>query len=278
MVRKTTRRRLLSGGAAAALASLAGCTGMTPFVGKREEGSRTVSIDDADALAVDVDVGELTLRPADRGDVRIDYVRQASSVTADIGDLELRTERRDGRLVLASEWTGEDTLFGGQPSLDLDVEIPRSLPVERIAGSVGSIDVRDVAGDLAVETSTGSVTAAGVDGTVTVSTSTGSVDVRDPGALGDVSASTGSIDVEVPAIDGDTSVTAETGSIDVALASDLDLELRVRTGTGSVDVDLDGLPDADGVGSDPTVAATLGDGGPTLTVETDTGSVTVSRL
>jgi DUF4097 and DUF4098 domain-containing protein YvlB len=294
MSRETTRRRFLAGGAAAALTSTAGCTGLTPFVGQRIESTESVSVDDVDVVAVETSRGSVTVRTADREDVHIDIVKQSSSVTADVTDLQFRTERQDGRLRLFSEYTGREPLFGGRPSMDLDVVLPESVALEAVDTATGSIDIADTTGDLSVtastgsvgvravdgdveaETSTGSIDLQDVDGTAAASATTGSVDVRNPARLGDVTTTTGSIDVEVPAMDGDVSVEATTGSVTAALASDLDAELEVTTTTGSISVGNVGLEG--GRRGDDRVTGTLGDGGPRLTVETSNGSVTLERL
>ena len=293
MTRTTTRRRFLAGGAASALASLAGCTGFTPFVGQRLEDDRTVDAADVERVRFDYGPGSLRVRTADRDDVAIEYVRQSSSVTADVEDLELRTERDGDTLVVSTVWTGSTGLLGGAPSMDLDVSLPTGIAVEAIDGSVGSVDLAGTAGDLTVDvstasvtvvdhdgdlrvdSSTGSITAERIDGTVSADASTGSITVREPAALGDVSASTGSVDVDVPAIDGDTRIETSTGSVAAALDPALDAELDVSTSTGSISVR--GL-DADLVVGDDVAGGTLNDGGPTLRIDTSTGSITVSAL
>ena len=294
MSQRTTRRRFLAGGAAAALTAVAGCASTTPFVGQRLEESETLPVDDAEAVAVDTETGSVTVRTADREDVHVDIVKQSSSVTADVTDLEFRTEHRDGRLRLFSEWTGGDPLFGSRPGMDLDVTVPSTLPVGSagtatgavdVAGttgdlsvttSTGAVEVRDVAGDVDASATTGAVELRGVEGMAAATASTGAVEIRDVGRLGDVETATGSIDVDVPALAGDVTVEATTGSVDAALASDLDAELRVSTTTGGitfegVDLDVDRR-------EEDLVAGTLGEGGPRLDVETTTGGVTLRRL
>lgn len=294
MSQRTTRRRFLAGGAAAALTSVAGCASTTPFVGQRLEESETVPVEDAETVAITTETGSVTVRTADREDVHVDVVKQSSSVTADVTDLEFRTERRDGRLRLFSEWTGGDPLFGSRPSMDLDVTVPSTLPVESVETETGAVDVagtagelsvttntgalevRDVAGDVDASATTGAIELRGVDGTATATASTGAVEIHDVGRLGDVETTTGSIDVDVPALDGDVSVEATTGSVDAALAPDLDAELRVSTTTGGITVEGVGF-EADRREED-LAAGTLGEGGPRLDVETTTGAVTLHRL
>lgn len=237
------------------------------------ESTERVPVEGASSLAVDVDVGDVTLRTAERSDVRVEVVKQSSSVGADLSNLEFRVERPDGRVRLRGVWTGNGGL-SGQPSMDLDVTVPASLSVSEARTEVGDVDVREVAGDVTAESSTGDVTVRSASGAVRASTDTGDVVVEDVEAFAGASAGTGDVTVEVPAIDGDTTIESSTGDVDAAIASEVDAEVRATTDTG--DVEVSGLS-LDVVGE--TVATgTLGDGGPRLAVETGTGDVTLSAL
>ena len=276
MTRTPTRRRLLGGIGAALVAGLAGCTGATPFVGKRIEDDRTIATEDATALAVDARVGDVTIRGEERDDVDVDILKQSSSVAGDLSKLDLAVEREDGRLTLATRYDGDSSLLGGTPTMDLTIRVPRSLRVAEIAASVGDVRVEDVTGDLEVSTSVGDSTIENVDGAVTAEASTGDVTIEGASAVGDVSASVGDLDLAVPAIDGDTTFETSTGDIDAALSPDLDAELAAEAGVG--DVTVDGLSLQDGTQTESTATGTLGDGGPDLDVETSTGDVHLSAL
>lgn len=295
MTRETTRRRLLAGAGAAAATALAGCSGSTPFVGKRRERTERIDVGDATGLVVRGEVGDVTVRTEERDDVRAHVVEQASSVTADLESLDLSVERADERLTLASVYDGNASgLFSDRPSMDLDLTIPASLAVEAVETTVGDVTVRDAVGDLDAEATTGDHLLRNVDGDVAASTTTGDVDVeqaagavtaetntgdvtvRDVEALGDVESNTGEVAVDVPAIDGDATIETNTGDVDAALGADLDATLRLRSDTG--DVALDGVTLDDAETSDERVTGVVGDGGPTLTIEANTGDVTVTRL
>ena len=290
----TTRRGLLGAVATTGLLGLAGCTGSTPFVGRQLEETRTIPLEGAETLAIDTDIGEISVTSVDRDDIHLDIVEQSSSIRTDLDDLTLEIERTDGRLELRSAWDGSEGWFSSRPAMDLDVEIPRELHLERVDTSTGRITVRDVEGDLTAtastgrvdvsdvdgsvtaETSTGRIEVADVTGTVTADASTGRVEVRDVGRLGDVTTSTGRIDVEVPAIDGDTTLSASTGRITAAIGRDLDAELRASTNTGGIDVG--DLPLEERIRRDDRLEGRLGDGGPTLRIETSTGRISLSAL
>ncbi|RQG98545.1 DUF4097 family beta strand repeat-containing protein [Natrarchaeobius oligotrophus] len=276
MPQDLTRRRLLGGLSAAGVATLAGCTGSTPFVGRRIEDSKEFDPDGAETIAIVESTGDVSVAGDDRDTVAMDVVKQASSVRTDLEALELTRERVDDVLEFRSEYRSETGWFESEPAMNLDVAVPEELAVDRLRTSTGRITARNVRGDLAAESSTGTVRIESVDGTVAAETSTGSIEIRDVAAVGSAFASTGSIDAEIPAIDGDTDVRTSTGGVDAALSPDLDAELEVSTSTGSIDVgDLE-LDDAHRDGD--FLRATLGDGGPRLRVETSTGSIALSTL
>lgn len=280
MTRTLARRELLTGGAVALLAGLAGCSGMTPFVGKRIEGRRTVDPGGADRLAVDVDRGDVTLRAGDGPEMAVEYVKKSSSVQADLSKLHFRATRSDGTVHLRSEWRGGDSLLGGRPQVDVDATVPPALSVDRIETSVGDLSITGVSGDVDLQSSTGDVIARDVAGRVAAETSTGDVEVFAPRSIGDLRTDTGDVRADVPTIEGETEVTAETGDVVVHVASSLDADLVARTETGEVHLDGVSLSDHDRtdevVGS--TVRGSLGDGGPQLLLETETGDVTVRAL
>lgn len=276
MERPVTRRRLLAGGTVAALTSLAGCSGATPFVGKRVESDRTLPLDGASALSVVGEVGDVRIVGEERDDVSLHVVKEASSVAVDLSNLTLDAANDGERLRLRTRYEGRVPFFGGTPTMDLSLRVPRSVAVDRVETSVGNVEVRDVAGDLGVVAGTGDVDLRAVRGTVSVDADTGDVVVEGADAVGDASTSTGDLDLSVPAIDGATRFGSSTGDVVVALSPDVDASITARTETG--DVTVEGLSLADATRSDDTVTGVLGDGGPDLTVETETGDVTVSPL
>ena len=273
----TTRRRLLGGVAAASSAALAGCTSMTPFVGQQLEETKTIDPNGAQRLSIAGEVGTVVAAGSERETIQAAIEKQSSSLRTDLEQFVLEADRHDRTLELQSVYTADTGWFESEPTMDLDLEIPYQLPLDRIDTSVGGITVRDVTGDLTLTASTGAVDVRGVDGSVGAETSTGRIEIRDVERLNDVRASTGRVAVDVPAIDGDTVITTSTGAIEAVISPDLDAELEVETNTGDVDVDIPGLEHEDSVVGDG-VRGTLGDGGPRLRIETSTGRVAVKSF
>ncbi|MFC6976156.1 DUF4097 family beta strand repeat-containing protein [Halomicroarcula sp. GCM10025709] len=280
MPRDVPRRRFLAGTVAAALTAVAGCSGTTPFVGKRTESTETVPVRGATALTVQNQTGDVVVRGADREDIRVHAVKQASSVRTNVADLALETVREDGRIRLSSRWNGDTGPFASRPSMNLDAEVPASLAVETVQTDVGDIEVTDLAGDLQARTDTGDVRIRRVEGTVSAESDTGDVDVRTPAALDGATADTGDVSVDIPAIDGETTVQTDTGDVVARVGPDLDATLVAQSSNGNVELTGVSLSNGETTGdvTDEVVRGELGDGGPTLRVASETGDVTVQSL
>jgi hypothetical protein len=294
----TSRRRVLAGVGTLLSTAVAGCSGLTPFVGQRVESTESVPVSGASSVAVDVDAGDVTVQSEGREDVAVDVVKQSSSVGVDLSKFEFRVERPDDRVRLRGAWTGDSGLSGG-PSMDLTVRVPADLAVSTaktevgdvdiqdvrvpadFAGSTattgtGDVDVQDVTGDVLARSSTGDVTVQSVAGVVRAETDTGDVTVEDVDAFAGASADTGDIDVEVPAFDGDTEVQTDTGDVTAAVSTDLDAEVRAETNVG--DVEVEELELSDATVGDAVAAGRLGDGGSKLVFGANTGDVTLTAL
>ena len=274
MPRDTTRRKLLGGLAATGTAALAGCTGATPFVGRRIEETETVDPADATAIEIVGRVGDLSIVGTDRDTVHLDVEKQTSSLRTDLEAFHLRSETVDDVLAFSSEYEADLGWFESQPRMNLDVELPAELAVERLRTSTGRIAVRDVLGDLEAESTTGGVRISNVDGAVAAEATTGSVRLEDVDGFVRAETTTGGI--EARDVEGVEHLSTTTGSVDAALSTDLDAELVIATNTGGIDVD--GLDIDEEVSTSDEVRGTLGEGGPRLRITTTTGSISVTAL
>jgi DUF4097 and DUF4098 domain-containing protein YvlB len=136
---------------------------------------------------------------------------------------------------------------------DLDIQVPKGQElVVRLAA--GDVSVKNVNGQLMLDTGSGAVTTAGTTGELKVDTGSGDVSITD--ARGDLDIDTGSGGISASGLKGDR-IKMDTGSGDIRAkgieSSDLDLDtgsgdveassvsakiLRVDTGSGSVDIGL----------------------------------------
>jgi DUF4097 and DUF4098 domain-containing protein YvlB len=294
MNRDLTRRGALAALGAAGLAASAGCVGVaSQFVARKEKTETdTIAVGDADRLAVENSLGDLTVRTESRSDVRYRAEMRSSIDEKNFDEMHVRDRRSNGRLTVEAVHEEDGTVTDLDPELDLTVRVPESLAVVSARVETGDVDVRGTTGDLTVEGETTDLTVRDVEGDVTARASTGDVDVRgvsgfvgadldtgdltvrNVGGLLDVTVDTGDASVEVPALRGDTRIGLDTGDLTARLRPDLDAAVTATADTG--DVDVTGLEL--GQESETRVEGTLGDGTHDLTVRVDTGDVELEPL
>ncbi|AGN01430.1 hypothetical protein L593_07425 [Salinarchaeum sp. Harcht-Bsk1] len=291
MVPSTTRRRALAGACSAALAAVAGCS----LVDRDEQATVSQSVDasDVDSVAVDSDTGDLAVRGHDGDEIRIHGEKVAAS--EDGIDALSVTQRRDGdRLVIGTELGDAPELTGWlrTPTLDLRIEVPAGVALDRATTETGDLDVEDVTGSVLASADVGDVYVANVDGAVDARNGTGDVTVRDvtgPIAArtdtGDVSADgeierlateTGAVRATVRGLAGEPEIRGTAGDVSLAIARSLDVTISASVDAGEVTVHGDGL-DTVREAADST-RIVLGDGSRRLEVDVDTGDCSITTL
>lgn len=143
----------------------------------------------------------------------------------------LSLERRGNRAELTSYFESRSSWSGDSPSIRLEVRVPARMSLDVEDGS-GSIEIRDVSGDVALEDGSGSIRLAGVGGSIRLKDGSGSVDIS--GAGGDVHLVDGSGSIRLRGVTGSATIEDGSGSIDVAEVSG-DVSIP-ESGSGSVDV------------------------------------------
>ncbi|UPW00919.1 DUF4097 domain-containing protein [Halorussus gelatinilyticus] len=276
MTEDTTRRRVLGLGATGALAALSGCSGATPFVGKRTKDTRTFDAASVDSLSVDGRNGEIRVRPTNADRIRVETVKQSGSVFADLSDVRVEMGVENGELAVKTNRTGGGSWLGGTPSVKIRVRLPAGVSLGRLRTENGTVDVRGVETDATLVTENGRVEARDIDGFVSAESENGSVTVHGVAGIGDVRTENGSVEVEIPAIRSDTTVRSENGSVTAKIAPDLNATLVARTDNGDVNVRLPKF-EAD-LRTETAVQGTLGEGGPELRFATENGSIELTEL
>ncbi|WP_128476290.1 DUF4097 family beta strand repeat-containing protein [Halorussus pelagicus] len=272
----TQRRRVLGLGATGALAALSGCSGATPFVGKRMKDAQTFDADAVNSVAVDAENGEIRVRPTDADRVRVETVKKSGSVFSDLSDVSVDMGVENGELSVSTRQTGDGSWLGGVPAVEMNVELPSGVDIGKLRTKNGSVDVRNVESDAALVTENGPIEAHGIDGVVSAESENGGVTIRGGAGISDVRTENGNIEVDVPAISGETTVETDNGNVSAAIAPDLNATLVANNDIGEIDVRLSGF-EAD-ARSEHHVEGSLGEGGPELQFVTDNGSIELSEL
>lgn len=266
-------------GASVAVYNLAGSVSIG--AGSGSDVTVTVRRAGSDADRLELRTGAVDLRRGDWGQVealRIVYPDDRVRYDGMRGSTQLRVRDdgtfwggrgngREGRRVEISNRGG-----GLEASADLEISVPRGRRI-LVALAAGTIDARNVDGDLYLDTGSGDITVGGTSGTLNLDTGSGNVAVED--ADGDVSVDTGSGNVEVRSIRG-PALNIDTGSGDVTVSGAEAGEVEVDTGSGGVTLLglRTGRVGVDTGSGDVTVRTAAGSA--TIEVDTGSGDVTVS--
>ena len=200
-----------------------------------EERDLELDTDGIDGLEIDAGAGSLDVKGVAGHD---GIVVKATIVVSDADEdkaariiadkMKLSLEKRGERAELISDF--EDGFMGRDLSarIDLEITIPAELALKIEDGS-GSIDVKDVASDVAIDDGSGSIDVQNVANLV-IDDGSGSIDVAR--ASGDVSVTDGSGSISIRSVAGTVTIDDGSGSIEV---SDVEEDLIiVDDGSGGV--------------------------------------------
>ena len=145
-------------------------------------------------------------------------------------DMTLSLEKQGDAALLKSWFDNGAFSWGSSPSIKLEVEMPETMHLAVDDGS-GSMDIRNVRGDIRIDDGSGSLTMENVGGQVDIEDGSGSITVS--GVGGDIEIDDGSGGIRVRGVAGSVTVDDGSGSIDV---SDVEEDLIiVDDGSGGLD-------------------------------------------
>lgn len=163
----------------------------------------------------------------------------------------------------------------GNHSIRLQVRVPRELKANIHTGD-GSIRLRGLHGPLRADTSDGSIQGDDIDGTLDANTGDGSIHITGRFDNAQLHTQDGSVELDArrgSRLQSDWRVQTGDGSVHVNLPPDLSADLELRTGDGHIRVDLPFT--VSGAQNEHEVRGKLNGGGPSLTIRTGDGSITV---
>ena len=174
-------------------------------------------------------------------------------------------------------------------SIDYEIQAPENVFLDAGSGS-GNIIVDGVGQNARLSTGSGNIHATGLHGGFTANTGSGNIYAEQTG-VGDVKAQTGSGNLELRNLHG--GLRAGAGSGDIKVGGTPSSDWKLETGSGSVElwpgsagITLDASTGSGGIHSDRDmvthgesnrhhVSGTLNGGGPTVRIETGSGSIRI---
>lgn len=204
------------------------------------EEARDLALDaaDLDTLRIEAGAGSLEVtgvRDSDR--IVVSAVITVPGADADEAakvmeeEMVLSLERRGDRAELKSYFESRSNWFGDSPGIRLEVRVPARMSLDVEDGS-GSIEIRDVSGNLRLDDGSGSIRLSEVGGGIGLKDGSGSIDIS--GAGGDVDVVDGSGSIKLRRVAGSATIEDGSGSIDVAEVSG-DVSIP-ESGSGAIDV------------------------------------------
>ena len=189
-----------------------------------------------EAFEVDAGAGSLTITGVDdshfirvKATINVPDESEAKARKIIASDLNLSLEKVRDHGRLKAYFDRDNWTFGDSPSVDLEVRVPKHLPLMIDDGS-GSLRVINVGADVVIDDGSGSIEVEQV-GALKIDDGSGSITIA--GVAGDVSIEDGSGSITVRQVGGSVIIDDGSGGIDV---SDVEHDLIiVDDGSGSVD-------------------------------------------
>ena len=170
--------------------------------------------------------------------------------------IEIRETVSSGGVIIDAKTSMSGIIIGGSSrQVKFTIKAPKGT-VLRLSNTNGTIDVRDITGDVNLSTTNGRIRGAGLSGAARVETTNGEVD------LDYTTMPSGGITVETT-----------NGGVAVRLPTDAKARIEARVTNGGIDAD--GFNLSIGEQSRRRLSATLNGGGPEVRVETTNGGVRI---
>ena len=232
-----------------------------PRAEAREEWKKTYTVEAGGSLEIENGNGKIVVRPGSGPDIEIVATRIAKAGTEEdakklLDEMAIREDVSASGVRLSSR-VSRINWGGTQYQVNYEVRAPAGLALT-LAATNGTIDVADWDGRVEMSATNGTLDASGLSGGVKAGTTNGRIDIR----------------LDALHEDG---VTLETTNGRVTLEVPRDAQGRViaRVTNGSIDVD--------GLNADPSASNTRrryeatinGGGGPTISIETTNGAISV---
>ena len=248
-------------------------TTFLPIAATADHWTRTYPVTGKPALRIDTDDGAVVVRAGNANIIEAhvtttgwrignDEVRVTDHRTGDQVDIEVRIPKQMWNL--------------GQRSVRVEISVPREATADIRTGD-GSITVENLKGEARLRTGDGSVRVDALDGSLSARTGDGRIQFRGRFDVLSTETGDGSISGEILAgskLAGSWRIETGDGAIQLEVPADLAADLDVRTGDGSIHSDLT----VAGSSSGSSLRGKLNGGGPSFTVRTHDGSISLKRL
>lgn len=234
-------------------------------------------------LSLETIKGDVTIEGWDESRAEVQMTKNANTdvrIMSDGKNLTIKTEPRGGGvdvkyIIKVPRNVGKIEI----KSATADINLSDLTGKVGINNGNGSVNLSDINGDVGINTGSGEITLSDVQGDIGVNSGSGSIQLID--VSGEVAANTASGDIDVGfagAPNKPLSINTASGDIQVRFDADVNAELEAKTLTGDINLDESfgiNVRNTRPVGKE--ARGRIGSGGQTITINTMSGDVTITK-
>lgn len=235
--------------------------------------------------------GKVDIITNSRDDILLKITKHATKRNANFEDVEIEIDKSQKAINIYTKYKNS---LNQHISVDLELEIPSKIQVQKIASSNGkvelkgcsgnaeistsngSIRVEDCTGNLHLTTSNGSIFVYNLKGGVSASTSNGDITAKNANNLQKLITTNGKIEAEIMNLPDDLVISTSNASIQVYLKPNLNADIVAYTSNGSVRLQGISVNTTD-IGKN-NLKGTLGAGGKKLQLNSSNGEIIINSL
>lgn len=215
---------------------------------------QTYALNKGAAVTVTTLNGTINIEAWDQPQAEVKIIKRGKS-EADIQGATVTTNSDKDNLSL-------DASQSRNVQISFEIRLPRSLGAVKFTSINGAINVSDIAGNIIIEATNGAITLDNVSGIEHIKTLNGAIEA----------------DLNSMPKDRPMKIEATNGQIELSLNPDFNATLEASTVHGSIDIDDElNIPVQKSRPFGQRASGPIGKGGPSLTVTTVNGGISVSR-
>lgn len=248
------------------------CAGIGTIHEDVETFSQTYEVSRGAHLTIENENGGISVSVWDEDVIDVHAEKKTKHGAAELQKVEIEVDI-DQEIAIRTKYLEKNA----RVSVHYTIKVPKHIVVGHVRTSNGSIELKDVKGDVVVTTSNGDVEVCCLDGELTVTTSNGSITVKDAPNLKKARTSNGSIEAEiVSSPQHDMHFVTSNGSVELYVADNVNADVVLKTSHGKISIYSSDVTTAEKTKT--SFIGSLGKGGHTIDATTSNGSVELHEL
>jgi DUF4097 and DUF4098 domain-containing protein YvlB len=236
-----------------------------------EEFHNTYSVAPGTPLSVGNTNGNIHVRVWDKDYVDVLAVKKTNRGKDELGKVDIRVSK-NGKLSIETDYLERNA----RVTVNYTISVPKTVPVEQIKTTNGSVEITGTTGDAFIKTTNGSIKVSDTEGTVELRTTNGNISITGASGIRLAKSTNGSIEVSVLNFVDNAEITTTNGSVTLAVPENINADIDLKTTNGKISASqIQMLVEEI---SKNHVSGKLGSGGNSITIRTTNGSITLKKM